>query len=713
MRLGIAVAVMGLGLLTGCGSSGSTSNSPSVPTPVANAGGPYSGTGGVTIQFNGAASTAPQGQTLKTYTWDFGDGSAAVSAENPTHTYAITGFSAKSIYVVTLTVTDSDGQSGAVSTSASINAPTPLADGALTGIVISGTTPIAQSHVYLLAAATSGPGSLSNSLVSVTESGNVDGNGDAYVLTGTDGTFSLTGLYNCAAGQLLYIYATNGNAGNVGLSPAIGLLAAIGSCQSNSTSPANYVYVNEVSTVATAHALSGFAVDALHISSNSSTLAIQSLANAFANVANLETLKTGVALSAPASGIVAPQTALNAQANIISTCVNPNNSGGSSCVTLFANALSSSKVKPTETATAAINMAQNPAANVAAMYAIPLTVKPYSPTVGAQPNDFTLSLNFTGGGLNAPSGIAIDGSGNAWVANSGSNSVTEISSVGVNLSGTNGYKVGGLNGPSAIAIDLSGDAWIANQSGGDVTELTGSGAAASGSPFAAGNAPDGIAVDGSGNVWVANNVSNSLTKLTSSGSAATGSPFTGRGFNAPAGIAIDSGGNVWVTNSNGASITKLSSSGTAATGSPYSVGTTNVPAGIAIDSSTDAWATLNNNNSVVELTILGAGATGSPFTGGGLNVPAGIAIDGAGNAWIANQNNSVTECSNSGALLSGTSGYAASGLNMPRGIAVDGSGNVWIANYTGNSVTEIVGSGVPVVTPLAVAVKNNSLGSQP
>jgi streptogramin lyase len=678
-------------------------------------GGPYSGTAGATaVQFNGSASTAPQGETLTTYSWDFGDGSSAVIGESPTHQYAITGFSSKSTYLVTLRVTDSGGQTGEASTTAVINPPTPLADGTLTGVVISGTTPIAQAHVYLLAAGTSGYGGSSNSLVSLTESGNVDANNDAYVISGTNGTFSLTGLYSCSAGQQLYIYATNGNAGNVGLSPAIGLLAAIGSCQSNSTSPASYVTVNEVSTVAMAHALSGFATDAMHISSNSTTLSIQGLANAFANVANLETVSTGAALVTPASGITAPQAALNTQANILSTCVNPNNSGGSSCITLFGNTRSTSGVKPTETATAAINMAQNPTANVAALYTIPLFPTTYSPPVSAQPNDFTLSLNFTGGGLNAPTGIAIDGLGNAWVTNSGSNSVTRLSSAGANLSGSGGYTVGGLNGPSAIAIDLAGNAWVANQSGGDVTELTGSGTAVSGSPFAAGSGTDAIAIDGSGNVWAANNSGNSVTKLTIAGSTVTPSTFTGRGLNAPGGIAIDSNGNAWIANSGGGTVTELTSSGAAVSGSPYSVGSQYAPAGIAIDNSGDAWTTIYNYNKVAELSSSGVTATGSPFIGGGLNGPSGIAIDGTGNAWIANQiGNVVTELSNSGSKLSGTSGLAASGLNGPLGVAVDGTGNVWIANYSGNSVTEVVGAGSPVVTPLAVAAKNTSLGSQP
>jgi len=49
---------------------------------------------------------------------------------------------------------------------------------------------------------------------------------------------------------------------------------------------------------------------------------------------------------------------------------------------------------------------------------------------------------------------------------------------------------------------------------------------------------------------------------------------------------------------------------------------------------------------------------------------------------------------------------------MPNGIAVDGSGNVWVANGSNNAV-ELIGAATPVVTPIAVALANNTLGARP
>ena len=109
------------------------------------------------------------------------------------------------------------------------------------------------------------------------------------------------------------------------------------------------------------------------------------------------------------------------------------------------------------------------------------------------------------------------------------------------------------------------------------------------------------------------------------------------------------------------------------------------------------------------------GASGSPissslgYTGGGLNIPEGIAIDGAGNVWVVNRGSTnisapypdsrISEFNSSGTAISPSTGYQA-GLNISLRIAVDGSGNVWVTNATLNTVTQFVGAGSPLVTPI-------------
>lgn len=85
---------------------------------------------------------------------------------------------------------------------------------------------------------------------------------------------------------------------------------------------------------------------------------------------------------------------------------------------------------------------------------------------------------FTGGGLSNPSAIAIDGSGNVWVADEFSGSISEFNSSGTAISGSNGYTgyaaTGStLDNPYAIAIDGSGNIWVPSYSANTLTEFVG------------------------------------------------------------------------------------------------------------------------------------------------------------------------------------------------------------------------------------------------
>jgi hypothetical protein len=586
--------------------------------------------------------------------------------------------------------------------------PTPGNNLTVSGSVHHGQMPISGAHVYLFAANITGYGQPSVSLLDSSLTGASDSIG-AYVTTATDGSFSMDGGYTCAANAQVYVYALGGNAGT-GVNSAAGLLADLGACpgSGNFNTSVPVIWVNEVSTIAAAYAMAGFAADATHVSSSGTSLARTGLGNAFANAANLAAISSGAALATtPAGNGTVPQSTINTLADILGACIGSVGPSSKTCSTLLMNASSSgpSGAVPTDTATAAINIAHNAATNVATLYALAAATPLFNPSLSTQPNDFSVGLNFTGGGLSESQRIVIDGSGNAWVINM--SSVTEFSSSGAVLSGANGYTAGGINGPQGIAIDASGNAWVANSFGGNVVELSSSGSVLSGANgyFRNGGVgdPESIAFDSYGNAWIANLYS-TVSELSGSGTAISPiNGFAGPGLDYLITIAISGTGEVWTVSQPDNTVTVLSNSGSILSGpNGYTGGGINEPWQMALDGSGNAWIANGTGNSVSKLSSSGAALSGSfGYTGGGLYSPTGIAIDGAGNAWVANFfGSTVVELSNSGSVLSGSKGYTGGGVD-PNAIAIDCSGNVWTTNPgTAGSVTELIGAATPVVTPL-------------
>jgi sugar lactone lactonase YvrE len=131
-----------------------------------------------------------------------------------------------------------------------------------------------------------------------------------------------------------------------------------------------------------------------------------------------------------------------------------------------------------------------------------------------------------------PSGIAVDAAGVAtnvskghvWTANYYSSSVSELE---LNNDGTvtvvsTGYTGGGLDQPNSVAIDGAGNVWITNFRGASITELQGASSSQPGGPISTSSgygqdaslsAPFGVAIDASGNVWVSNQGSTSITEF--------------------------------------------------------------------------------------------------------------------------------------------------------------------------------------------------------
>jgi len=424
---------------------------------------------------------------------------------------------------------------------------------ALKGLVHGGRQPIVGAHVYLLGLNTTnygGPGipaSANNVAQSLLTNGAGHDSLGYYVTTDANGIFTVTGDYSCPADKQFntYFYSSGGDAGS-GANSAATLVGPAPACTTGS-----FTTVNEISTIASVYVFAGFISDPLHAGSSGSTLALTALNNADATLNNLYSPASGMAIAytpgANGGFGTVPQSEIDTLANILAACINSTGPSSTQCTTLFSNAMNGSTA-PTDTATAAVNIAHNPGVDVANLFSLQTPTSPFQPMLSSAPNDFSIAISYTGGGLLNPFGIAVDGSGNIWVTNPSVNEISEFSPTGAAISTTNGYSGGGLDSPRDIAIDAAGDAWVTNATGSRLSEFNSSGVAMSPSTGYTGgglNGSYGIAIDASGNVWSANFAANSLSEFNSSGSPIAGSPFTGGGLTSPRGISIDASGNIW------------------------------------------------------------------------------------------------------------------------------------------------------------------------
>jgi sugar lactone lactonase YvrE len=268
----------------------------------------------------------------------------------------------------------------------------------------------------------------------------------------------------------------------------------------------------------------------------------------------------------------------------------------------------------------------------------------FAPSAEAQTAHFSWAISSMGSGFSHPFGVAVDGSGNVFVADFSNNAVKEV----LAADGTVHTLGSGFSNPEGVAVDGSGNVFVADTSHNAVKEILAAGGYTTVNILGSGfSTPRGVAVDGSGNVFVADEGNNAVKEILAAGGYLTINAL-GSGFGFPQGVAVDGSGNVFVADT--------------------------------------------NKNAVKEILATG-GYTTVNTLGSGFSIPAAVAVDGSGNVFVADEGGSaVKEIVAAGGYL--TVNTLGSGFSSPVGVAVDGSGNVFVADTHNSVVKEIITQGV-------------------
>src|ERR1700687_2349607 len=229
--------------------------------------------------------------------------------------------------------------------------------------------------------------------------------------------------------------------------------------------------------------------------------------------------------------------------------------------------------------------------------------------------------------LGLPGRIAIDSSGKIYIADAGNNVIRKVTSGTIStIAGNNTAGYSGdtgpatsaqLNAPVAVAVDSSGNGYIADANNFVIRKVTGAtistivgGYATPVTPL---NHPTGLALGPAGIIYIADTgnkriaqfANGVLTSFAGNGSSAfsgDNGPATSASLNGPFGVAVDSAGNVYIPDSFHNRIRKVSSSG--------------------------VITTIAGNGQAYY------GGDGGPATSAGLFFPHDVAIDSSGSVYV-------------------------------------------------------------------------------
>jgi sugar lactone lactonase YvrE len=291
--------------------------------------------------------------------------------------------------------------------------------------------------------------------------------------------------------------------------------------------------------------------------------------------------------------------------------------------------------------------------------------------------------------FNSPRGAAVDRSGNIYVADMANHRIRKITPDGVvtTVAGSTRGAADGMgaaaqfNQPSDVAVDRSGNVYVADWGNhrirkitpaGVVTTLAGStqGDATGSGSAAKFSYPSSVAVDGSGNVYVADWGNSCIRKITPAGMVTSIAYRVGPiiGLNSPIGIAVDGSGNIYVAERGAYRIQKIT---------PAGVMTTLAGSGTAGDA--NGSGTAAQFKDLRGIAVDGAGAV-YVVEEAGEHIrkisPTGLVTSVVANRWDSARN----------------AGTAAL-FDKPQGIAVDGAGTIYVTEEGSNAVRKAMPPG--------------------
>jgi len=547
--------------------------------------------------------------------------------------------------------------------------------------------------------------------------------------TKDDGSFALRIAAGNGGVGVRYLIAKGGvaKAGSAnGPNPAITLMATL------DTAPPQRVTINELTTVASAWTAAQF-LNGTALSGNA--LGLRIAAGNVPNLVDLQTGGLGPVIQDPLNSSQTPTLAkFNTLGILLSACIRT----ARDCDRLFEAATPPGGSAPTDTLSAAQNIARYPwhqakalFALLDAFYPVPAGKRwrevPFIPYLNFAPSAWTLSLVYAGGGLNSLGGIAIDGEGNLWADDNflvGAQS-TIYASFGGGLSKlapngrplspmTTGFRGGGIDGPGfGIAISADDKVWATSLAGKNISVFD----RKTGAPLSPASGYDfggqlgqmqGIIVTPSGDVWALDNGKSQIVYLPQGdaskgrilGRTVDGKPVDGSlQVKAPFHLAIDQQDRIWVTNSGGKTVTRFPAKDPGRA-EEFEVGY--APRAIAIDSRGNAWVanTVGHPGTAEKLAFVEAklkAKAESVF--GSMSEDERTAKE-----WI-DLFDILTKYPGGDVSLVHPDGTVAGPFDAdksligPWGIAIDGNDTVWVANSTGRSVAQLCGVRIEACPP--------------